>query len=138
MVGKRVEGPALKLPASIGPLKVMTLPMASRPDWIAVKSLWPANQQRVALLAGNQPLPVDAQQRVARAARGEDDPVAAGQLGQLVNIGQPCSVPAKRCCRRGMTCWWATSCPACCRRSTQAAACWLMQYRMARPDKTET
>ena len=51
-----------------------------------------ANQQRVALLAGNQSLPVDMRQQATgavAAAHGEDDPVAAGQLGQLVNIGQP-------------------------------------------------
>ena len=92
VLGKRVEVSAPKLPASIGPLKVMTLPMASRPDWIAVKSLWPQISSGSRCWRATSPLPVDMRQQATgavAAAHGEDDPVAAGQLGQLVNIGQP-------------------------------------------------
>lgn len=133
VLGKRVEGLRAEVAGEHWPAEGDDVAHGQQARLDSGEIAVAANQQRVALLAGNQSLPVDMRQQATgavAAAHGEDDPVAAGQLGQLVNIGQPFMFsPGETLLPAGMTCWWATSCPACCRRSTpRAAACWLMQY----------
>jgi hypothetical protein len=89
VLGKRIQVSAPKFPASIGPLKVMTLPMASRPTGcgeIAVA----ANQQRVRCWRAISPASRYAAAGDWRRSR-RAPPARSGcgrQLGQLVDIGQ--------------------------------------------------
>lgn len=92
VLGKRVEGLRAEVAGEHWPAEGDDVAHGQQARLDSGEIAVAANQQRVALLAGNQPLPVDMRQQATgavAAAHGEDDPVAAGQLGQLVNIGQP-------------------------------------------------
>lgn len=92
VLGKRVEGLRAEVAGEHWPAEGDDVAHGQQARLDSGEIAVAANQQRVALLAGNQSLPVDMRQQATgavAAAHGEDDPVAAGQLGQLVNIGQP-------------------------------------------------
>ena len=92
LFGKRIEGLRAEVPCEHRPAEGDDVAHGQQARLDDGEIAVAANQQRVTLLAGNQPLPVDMRQQAAgavAAAHRENDPVAARQLGKLVNIGQP-------------------------------------------------
>ncbi len=91
VLGKRIEGLRAEVAREHWPAEGDDVARSQQARLDSSEIAVAANQQRVALLAGNQSLPVDMRQQATgavAAAHREDDTVAPGQLGQLVNIGQ--------------------------------------------------